>query len=66
MLGRYLNHSEQGERLKEILEITPSGPSSPILRTPKRVCRQLDASKVAELVQRYREGLPIDKLVARF
>lgn len=66
MLGRYLNHSEQGERLKEILEIAPSGVPAPILRTRKRVCKRLDAARVAELVEDYAEGLPIDKLVAKF
>jgi DNA-directed RNA polymerase specialized sigma24 family protein len=66
MLGHYLNHSEQGERLRELLEITPSGPSSPILRTPKRICKRLDTTKMAELVQGYADGLPIDELVTRF
>jgi hypothetical protein len=66
MLGRYVNHSEQGERLREVLNIAPSGSFGPVLRPQKRVCRRLDAIKVAELVEGYAEGLAIDELVARF
>jgi DNA-directed RNA polymerase specialized sigma24 family protein len=40
--------------------------SEPALRTPKRVCRRLDPSKVEELIQGYVDGVPVDELAARF
>jgi len=45
VLGRYSNHSEQGERIHAVLELVPAGPSDPIPRTTRRVCRQLTATE---------------------
>ena len=66
MLGRYLNRSEQGERIREVIQIVPSGPSQAVPRTPKRVIRRLDATRMAELVQGYLDGVPVDELAVRF
>ena len=36
VMGRYLNPSDQGERLRQVLEIVPKGPRTPIPRIPKQ------------------------------
>jgi len=66
VMGRYLNRSDQGERIRQVLQIVPSGPSQAVPRTPKRVARRLEASKAAELVQGYLDGVPVDELADRF
>ncbi len=66
VMGRYLNRSDQGERIRQVLQIVPSGPSQAVPRTPKRVARRLEASKAAELVQGYLDGVPVDELAERF
>jgi DNA invertase Pin-like site-specific DNA recombinase len=66
VLGRYLNRSEQGERIREVLQIVPSGPSQAVPRTPKRVFRRLEPAKVVELIRAYSEGVPVNDLAAQF
>jgi DNA-directed RNA polymerase specialized sigma24 family protein len=66
VVRRYLNRSDQGECLRALLEIVPSGPETPEIRTTKRVCRRLDPAKVKELVQGYADGVPVDALAERF
>ena len=51
VMGRYLNHSDQGECLRSLLEIVPSGSKTAKTRTPRRVCRRLEPSKVEELIR---------------
>lgn len=64
MLGRYLNHSYQGERLQEILEIVPSG--SPIVKPrTKEVHRQLRASEIEVLVSDYLNGSTLRQVAQR-
>ena len=65
-MGRYLNPSEQGERIRQVLEMDPSGPSRAVLRTPKRVFRRLEPAKVVELIRAYDEGVPVNDLAAQF
>jgi DNA-directed RNA polymerase specialized sigma24 family protein len=65
-MGRYLNHSDQGECLRNLLEMVPSGSKTAKTRTPRRVCRRLDPSKVEELIQGYSDGIPVDELAGRF
>jgi hypothetical protein len=36
VLGRYLNHSDQGERIQQVLQTVPGEPSRAVPRTPKR------------------------------
>ena len=65
-MGRYLNHSDQGERLQEILEMAPIGPRGAILGTPRRVFRRLEPNKVAELIRGYVDGRRVDELASEF
>jgi hypothetical protein len=37
VLGRYSNLYDQGERIQDLLEIVPGGPSEVNLRTPRQV-----------------------------
>ena len=65
-MGRYLNHCDQGERLRILLEMVPLGPKQVNPRTPKRVFRRLEPTKVDDLIQGYVDGVPIKELTARF
>lgn len=65
-MGRYLNHSDQGERLRAVLEMAPTGPQAAVPRTPKSVFRRLEPNKVAQLVRGYVEGLRVDELASQF
>jgi transposase-like protein len=66
VMGRYLNHSDQGECLRTLLAMVPSGSKTAKTRTPRRVCRRLEPSKVEELIQGYSDGAPVDELAGRF
>jgi hypothetical protein len=61
-MGRYLNPSDQGERLRQILESVPSGPQTPIPRTPKQIHRRLQPAQVDEVVNRYLAGATLKEL----
>jgi hypothetical protein len=61
-----LNHTDQGERLRAVLEIAPTGPQAAVPRTPKSVFRRLEPNKVAQLVQGYVGGLRVDELASHF
>lgn len=65
-MGRYLNHSDQGECLRNLLEMLPSGSKTAKVRTPRRVCRRLDPSRVEDLIRGYIEGVPVDDLATQF
>jgi len=65
-MGRYLNHSDQGECLRNLLEMVPSGSRTAKTRTPRRVCRRLDPPRVEELIKGYSEGVSVDELAGRF
>lgn len=65
-MGRYLNHSDQGECLRTLLEMVPSGSKTAKTRTPRRVCRRLEPSKVEELIQGYSDGAPSTNWLAAF
>jgi hypothetical protein len=66
VMGRYSNSCEQGERLRELLEMAPSGPPKSISRTIKQVQRRLRPDEVGELITNYQAGIPINDLAARF
>jgi hypothetical protein len=66
VMGRYLNHSDQGECLRNLLEMVASGPKTAKTRTPRRVCRRLEPSKVEELIRGYSDTVPVDELAGRF
>ena len=66
VLGRYLNHSDQGERLRTLLKVVPSGYKTAKTRTPRRVCRRLEPAKVEELIQGYVGGVLVADLADQF
>ena len=66
VMGRYLNHSAQGECLRNLLEMVPSGSKTAKTRTPRRVCRRLETSRVEELIKVYVEGVSVDVLAGKF
>jgi hypothetical protein len=65
-MGRYLHPSDQGERLRRVLEIVPAGPPTPIPRTPKQVHRRLPADQVDQLINRYLAGATLKQLGQQF
>ena len=66
VMGRYLNHSDQGKCFRKLLEMVPSGSKTAKTRTARRVCRRLDPAKVEELIKGYSEGVLVDELAMRF
>ena len=66
VLTSYLNPCDQGERLRTLVELVPSGPSEAIPQTQTRVCRRLDEDKVTALAAAYAAGEPIKDIVDRF
>src|ERR1700684_1750283 len=66
VMGRYLNHSDQGECLRNLLEMVPSGSKTAKTRTPRRVCRRLDPTRVEDLIRGYADGIPVDDLATQF
>jgi hypothetical protein len=65
-MGRYLNLSEQGERIQEVLEIVPSGDSGQRSRTPRRLREALEPGEIDGLVEAYRAGNSIRDLTFQF
>jgi hypothetical protein len=66
VLGRYSNLCDQGERLRELLEMTPKGPSEPIPRTIRQTQRRLRGPEIDELVAGYQAGATVYELAERF
>jgi len=66
LLGRYSNHCDQGERLRILVEMVPSGPSEVNLRTPKQVQRRLKTAETVELLADYQIGIKVKDLAARY
>jgi hypothetical protein len=65
-MGKYLNHSEQGECIRAVLEIVPSGDSEPIPRTPKRCRPTLEPGELDDLAEAYMSGNSIKDLADQF
>jgi len=65
-MGRYLNPSDQGERLHDLLQIVPSRPKTVNSRTPKAIHRRLRPEQVEELVMAYRAGSTVYQLAEQF
>ena len=63
VMGRFLNHCDQEERLRSLLELVPSLPQKAKPRTKKHVCRQLRPPEVEKLIAAYQAGVPIKELV---
>jgi hypothetical protein len=65
-MGRYLNPSDQGERLHDLLQIVPSRPKTVNSRTPKAIHRRLRPAQVEELVIGYKTGSTVYQLAEQF
>ena len=66
VMGRYLNHSDQGERVHDLLQIVPSRPKPVNSRTPKAIHRRLRAAQLEELVIGYKTGSTLHQLAGQF
>lgn len=66
VLGAYSNLSDQGERIRTLLEITPSGSPAPKTQTIKQVHRRLCPAEVGELVAEYQAGATVYELGCKF
>jgi transposase-like protein len=66
VMGRYLNPSDQGERLRDLLQIVPSRPKTVNTRTKKAVHRRLGPTQVEELVTGYQAGATVYQLAEQF
>lgn len=64
--GRYSNLCDQGERIQDLLEMTPAGPSEPTIRTPKQAQHRLPPNKVDQLVAHYQNGAKVNDLATLF
>ena len=58
--------AHQGECLRNLLKMVPSGSKTAKTRTPRRVCRRLEPVKVEELIKGYSDGVPVDVLAGQF
>ena len=61
-MGRYLNLSEQGERIQEVLEIVPSGRPNNNSEAPRRFRQTMDSAEIDDLVEAYKAGTSIKDL----
>jgi len=65
-MGRYLNHSEQGECIRAVLEIVPSGLPNNNSEAPRRFRQTLDSREINDLADAYKAGASINDLAAQF
>jgi hypothetical protein len=65
-MGRYLNHSDQEERLRALLEIVPSGSKVTKTQTKKQVHRRLRPAQIEELATGYQAGSTVYQLAKHF
>jgi hypothetical protein len=65
-MGRYLNPSDQGERLHDLLQIVLSRAKTVNTRTPKAIHRRLRPSHVEQLVAGYQAGSTLYQLAEQF
>jgi transposase-like protein len=66
VLGRYSNHADQGELIRDFLETGPEGPRRAKTSTRKKVHRRLRPDQIADLADGYRSGLTVYDLGDRF
>ena len=62
VMGRYSNPCDQGERLRELLEMAPSGPPQPISRTRRQVQRRLREPEIKAVLASYLAGATVYEL----
>jgi hypothetical protein len=65
-MGRYLNPSDQGERLHDLVQMVPSRPKTVNSRTPKAIYRRLRPEQVEQLVVGYKTGSTVYQLAEQF
>ena len=65
-MSRYLNPSQQGEKVRALLTIVPSGADSDKQRVRKRILRRLPDNQLQQLLDGYRSGVPVAQLAAQF
>jgi len=65
-MGRYSNLCDQGERLRELLQMVPKGPSRAIPRTSRQTQRRLRGPEIDELVTGYQAGATVYELAELF
>ena len=66
VLGRYSNLSDQGERLRQILEVVPEGPPQVNVRPHKRFQHRLAPEEIGQLKRAYGAGATLRDLARDF
>jgi len=66
LLGRYSNHCDQGERLRDLVEMVPSGPFEVNPLTPRQVHQRLRQPEIEELVASHKAGATVYQLAETF
>jgi len=66
VLGRYSNLSDQGERLRYLLEIVPEGRNELDVRPPKQAQRRLSLGEIDRLKRSYQAGVTLKNLAHDF
>ncbi len=66
VIGRYANHSDQGERVAEVLHSVPNGPPDPKTPTTKQAHRRLREDQIDQLVAGYKRGFTVHQLADEF
>ena len=66
LIGRYSNPVEQGERLRNLVEMVPRGSAEVNGAPRKQVHRRLRPAEIEELVAGYQAGVTIYQLADRF
>jgi len=66
VIGRYSNHCEQGERLRDLVEMVPNGPSRGNVQTKKQIHRRLRPPEIDQLVAGYEAGATVYQLANDF
>ena len=61
-----MNLSEQGECIRAVLEIVPSGPPNNNSEAPRRFRQTLDPSEIDDLAEAYKSGTSIKILADEF
>ena len=66
LIGRYSNPFEQGERLRDLVEMVPKGSPEVSAGPRKQVHRRLRPAEIEELVTGYQAGATACQLADRF
>ena len=66
LMGHWSNLSHQGERLRTLVEMVPSGAIEPKSRTTKQIHRRLRQAETEALISDYHSGLKMKELAAKY